>query len=90
MKIPFFHDHKLKRDELKYKSLFEHCDGLLDHLTPNDRDQFRRYLSKEFKQFNNQIIDLDKKIIINKEKFIFSGSELRKRQHAFGISIEDL
>ena len=31
-----------------------------------------------------------KKIIINKEKFVFSGSELRKRQHAFGISIEDL
>tara|TARA_R110000824_G_C14694399_1_gene621871 strand:+ start:169 stop:378 length:210 start_codon:yes stop_codon:yes gene_type:complete len=49
MKIPFFHDHKLKRDELKYKSLFEHCDGLLDHLTPKERDQFRRYLSKEFK-----------------------------------------
>ena len=49
MKIPFFHDHELKRDELKYKSLFEHCDGLLDHLTPKERDQFRRYLSKEFK-----------------------------------------
>ena len=52
--------------------------------------EIKNYLSKEFKHFNNQIIDLDKKIIINKEKFIFSGSELRKRQHAFGISIEDL
>jgi len=52
--------------------------------------EIKNYLAKEFKHFNNQIVDLDKKIIINKEKFVFTGSELRKRQHAFGISIEDL
>ena len=53
-------------------------------------NQIKNYLSKEFKHFNNQIIDLDTKIKINKEKFIFSGSELKKRQHSFGLSIEDL
>jgi len=55
-----------------------------------NNSEIKNYLAKEFKHFNNQIVDLDKKITINKEKFIFSGSELRKRQHAFGISIEDL
>ncbi len=53
-------------------------------------NQIKNYLAKEYKHFNNQIIDLDKKIKINKEKFIFSGSELKKRQHSFGLSIEDL
>ena len=53
-------------------------------------NQIKDYLAKEYKHFNNQIIDLDKKIKINKEKIIFSGSELRKRQHSFGLSIEDL
>ena len=52
--------------------------------------EIKNYLAKEFKHFNNQIVDLDKKISIDKEKFIFSGADLRKRQHAFGISIEDL
>jgi len=52
--------------------------------------EIKNYLAKEYKHFNNQIIDLDKKISINKEKFIFTGSALRKRQHAFGVSIEDL
>ena len=52
--------------------------------------EIKDYLAKEFKHFNKQIIDLDKKIKINKEKFSYSGSELRKRQHSFGISIEDL
>ncbi len=55
-----------------------------------NNSEIKNYLAKEFKHFNSQIVDLDKKIKINKEKFIFSGSELRKRQHAFGISIEDL
>ena len=55
-----------------------------------NNNEIKNYLAKEYKHFNNQIIELDKKITISKEKFIFSGSELRKRQHAFGISIEDL
>ena len=53
-------------------------------------NEIKNYLAKEFKHFNNQIIDLDKKFPIKNEKFIFSGEELRKRQHAFGYSIEDL
>ena len=53
-------------------------------------NEIKNFLAKEFKHFNNQIIDLDKKFPIKNEKFIFSGDELRKRQHAFGYSIEDL
>ena len=52
--------------------------------------EIKNYLAKEFKYFNNQIIDLDKKLPIKNEKFLFSGDQLRKRQHAFGYSIEDL
>jgi glutamate synthase (NADPH/NADH) large chain len=52
--------------------------------------EIKNYLAKEFKHFNNQIINLDKKFLIKNEKFVFSGDELRKRQHAFGYSIEDL
>ena len=55
-----------------------------------NNNEIKNYLAKEFKHFNSQIVDLDKKITIDKEKFIFSGADLRKRQHAFGISIEDL
>ncbi len=55
-----------------------------------NNNEIKNYLAKEFKHFNSQIVDLDKKIKVDKEKFIFSGSDLRKRQHAFGISIEDL
>jgi glutamate synthase (NADPH) large chain len=53
-------------------------------------NEIKNYLAKEFKHFNNQIVDLDKKFPIKGEKFIFSGDALRKRQHAFGYSIEDL
>ena len=52
--------------------------------------EIKNYLAKEYKHFHNQIIDLDKKFIINNENNIFSGDQLRKRQHAFGFSIEDL
>jgi glutamate synthase (NADPH) large chain len=52
--------------------------------------EIKNYLAKEFKHFNKQIVNLDKKFPIKKEKFIFSGDELRKRQHAFGYSMEDL
>ena len=53
-------------------------------------NEIKNFLAKEFKHYNNQIIDLDKKFPIKNEKFIFSGDALRKRQHAFGYSIEDL
>ena len=52
--------------------------------------QIKDYLAKEHKHFNNQIIELDKKLIIKNEKPFFSGEELRKRQHSFGYSLEDL
>jgi len=52
--------------------------------------QIKNYLAKEYKHFNNQIIDLDKKFTIENEKNEYSGAELRKRQHCFGYSIEDL
>ena len=53
-------------------------------------DQIKDYLAKEYKHFNSQIIDLDEKLQINKEKFTFKGEDLRRRQHTFGISLEDL
>ena len=53
-------------------------------------DQIKDYLAKEFKHFNSQIIDLDEKLTIANEKNQFSGDELRRRQHAFGVSLEDL
>ncbi len=53
-------------------------------------NEIKNYLAKDFKKFNNQIIDLDKKFTIGKEKKIYDKIELRKRQHAFGYTIEDL
>ncbi len=52
--------------------------------------EIKNYLAKEFKNFNNQIVDLDKKFPIKYEYSLFSGEELRKKQHSFGYSIEDL
>ena len=52
--------------------------------------QIKDYLAKEFKHFNSQIIDLDEKLSISKEKYNFDGEDLRRRQHTFGISLEDL
>ena len=52
--------------------------------------EIKNYLAKEYKHFNNQIIDLDKKFPIEDEKHEFSGEELRSRQHCFGYSLEDL
>ena len=52
--------------------------------------EIKDYLAKEFKHFNNQIIDLEKKFPIKNEKSTFSGDELKKRQHTFGYSLEDL
>ena len=52
--------------------------------------QIKDFLSKEYKHFNSQIIELDKKLVIKNEKPFFSGEDLRKRQHSFGYSLEDL
>ena len=49
MKLPFYFDKDEKRKDLNIKGLFKHCDELLNHLTPKERDQFRRYLHREFK-----------------------------------------
>ena len=48
------------------------------------------YISKDYKKYNKQIVDLDKKFGISKEKFIYSGDELRRRQYLAGMNIEDL
>jgi glutamate synthase (NADPH) large chain len=53
-------------------------------------NEIKDFLAKEFKNFDNQIVDLDKKFLIKNEKPLFKGDNLRKRQHAFGYSIEDL
>ena len=53
-------------------------------------NQIKDYLAKEYKHFNSQIIDLDEKLSISNEKHNFDGEDLRRRQHTFGISLEDL
>lgn len=55
----------------------------------NSKD-IKDYISKNYKKYNKQIIDLDKKFSISKEKFIYSGDELRRRQYLAGMNIEDL
>ncbi len=52
--------------------------------------EIKDYIAKDYKRYNKQIIDLGKKIFTEKEKFEFSGEELRKRQYLSGLSIEDL
>ena len=53
-------------------------------------DEIKNYLSKEYKHYNNQIIDLDKKLEAETEKVELEGQNLRNFQHCFGYSIEDL
>ena len=53
-------------------------------------DEIKNYLSKEYKHYNSQIIDLDKKLETENEKVEIEGSDLRNFQHCFGYSIEDL
>ena len=48
MKIPYFNDTKAKREDLNIKGLFKHFDELIAHLTPQERDQVRRFLTNEF------------------------------------------
>ena len=55
-----------------------------------DSNTIKNDISKKYKKYNKQIIDLDKKFSITKEKFNFSGDELRRRQYLVGTSIEDL
>ena len=55
-----------------------------------DSKTLKNKISKDFKKYNKQIIDLDKKFGTTKEKSIYSGDELRRRQFLAGINIEDL
>ena len=55
-----------------------------------DSKSLKNKISKDYKKYNKQIIDLDKKFCASKEIFIYSGDELRRRQFLAGISIEDL
>ena len=52
--------------------------------------EIKDYIAKDYKKYNNQIIDLDKKITTENEITEFNGEELRKRQYLSGLSIEDL
>ena len=52
--------------------------------------EIKDYIAKDYKKYNKQIIDLDKKIYSNKEKAEFNKDELRRRQYLSGLSIEDL
>ena len=55
-----------------------------------DSKSLKNKISKDYKKYNKQIIDLDKKFYTAREKFIYSGDELRRRQFLAGMSIEDL
>ena len=55
-----------------------------------DSKIIKDHISKDYKKYNKQIIDLDKKLSTSKEKFIYSGDELRRRQYLAGMNIEDL
>ena len=48
------------------------------------------HISKDYKKYSKQIIDLDKKFSISKENFTYFGDDLRLRQYLAGITIEDL
>jgi len=55
-----------------------------------DSKNLKNKISKDYKKYNKQIIDLDKKFEIKKETFLYTGDELRRRQLLAGITIEDL
>ena len=52
--------------------------------------EIKDYLAKDYKKYNKQIIDLEKKVFSEDEKANFKGEELKKRQYLSGLSIEDL
>jgi len=62
----------------------------LDHGKIYDSKNIKDKISKDYKKYSKQIIDLDKKICISEEKSIYSGEKLRQRQLLAGMSIEDL
>jgi len=55
-----------------------------------DNKSIKNTLSKGYKKYNKQIIDLDKKFNVTNEIFNYSGNDLRRRQHVSGMSIEDI
>ncbi len=52
--------------------------------------EIKDLLAKDYKKYNKQIIDLEKKISNENEKPNFVGEDLRKRQYLSGLSVEDL
>ncbi len=62
----------------------------LDNGKVYDSKNIKNEISKNYKKYNKQIIDLDKKLQTSKEKSNFTGDELRRRQYLAGINIEDL
>jgi glutamate synthase (NADPH/NADH) large chain len=52
--------------------------------------EIKDFLAKDYKKYNKQIIDLEKKISSEDEKPNFLSEDLRKRQYLSGLSIEDL
>ena len=52
MKIPYFNDTKA-REDLNIKDYSNTLTNIA-HLTPQERDQFRRYLTNEFKHKRDQ------------------------------------
>jgi len=55
-----------------------------------DSKSIKNKISKDYKKYNRQIIDLDKKLSTTKENFKYTGAELRQRQFLAGMNIEDL
>ncbi len=52
--------------------------------------EIKDLLAKDYKKYNKQIIDLERKISDENEKPNFKSDDLRKRQYLSGLSVEDL
>ena len=52
--------------------------------------EIKDLLAKDYKKYNKQIVDLERKISNEDEKPYFTGEDLRKRQYLSGLSVEDL
>jgi len=55
-----------------------------------DSKSLKNKISKDYKKYNKQILDLDKKFSTTKEIFFYENDELRRRQFLAGVNIEDL